>query len=262
MNNPIVLDKETSIGEVASKILKERISRILISDDGNISEIVSEKDICHFLLKKQNGSINKIPISEISKTIISINPDEGLKECSKKMISNNVGSLGVGTEKINGIVTKTDIVKNIQTNLKEKSAVEIMSNDYLWEFSNESINKIFKKMIDYNVSRLILKEENEISSGIITIRDLLKLGFSDFNKNSIQNMELDTDLLFERFNSEEIKGKEISSKEIISVGMMEDLEKVCSLLLTKGIDGVGVLNDNNIIWGVLTKTDIVKAFID
>lgn len=178
------------------------------------------------------------------------------------MVQKNIGSLGIKSEKINGILTKTDIVKNIQAELKEKKAVEIMSNDYLWEFSDLPINHIFKKMIDFNISRLILKEENEISSGIITIRDLLKLGFRNLNTSSIQSEELDTGLLFERFYSDKIKGQELSSKEIISVPMMENLSKVCSLLLKEGIDGVGVLNDNNIIWGVLTKTDLLKSYIN
>ena len=263
MNNPIAVDKETSIGDAISKILKEKISRLLISDDGNITDIVSEKDICHFLLNNPNESINKIPINKISNKLESINPDEDIKSCAKIMISKNIGSLGINSEKIIGIITKTDIVKNIQNEFKEKkSAVEIMTNDYLWEFSNESINKIFKKMIDFNISRLILKEQNEISSGILTIRDVLKLGFRDFDTNSIHKVELDSDLLFERFNSGKITGNEISSKKIISVPMDEDLSRVCSLLLNQGIDGLGVLNDNNIIWGILTKTDIVKAFIN
>lgn len=262
MNSPIVVDQKTSVGEVISKILKEKISRILVSEDENITKIVSEKDICHFLLEKQNESINKIPIEKISKIIRSINPNDDIKLCAKEMISEKIGSLGVKSEKIIGIITKTDIVKNIQSELDEKSAVEIMSNDYLWEFADKSINKIFKKMIEHNISRLVLKEQNEISSGIITIRDLLKLGFEDFNKDSIHKTELDVNLLFERFNSEKITGDKISSKEIISVPMMENLSKVCGLLLNKGIDGVAVLNDNNIIWGILTKTDIVKAYIN
>ena len=263
MNNPIVMDKETSIGEVISKILKEKISRLLISEDNDITNIVSEKDICHFLLNKPDESINQIPIKKISNKLESINPNEGIKSCAKIMISKNIGSLGIMSEQISGIITKTDIVKAIQSNFKgKKSAVEIMTNDYLWEYSDKSINEIFKKMIDFNISRLILKEKNEISSGILTVKDLLKLGFKDFDTNSINTIELDTNLLFDRFNSGKITGDTISSKKIISVSMNEDLSKVCSSLLNGGIDGLGVLNDNNIIWGILTKTDIVKDFIN
>jgi len=262
MNSTISIDKETSIRNVISKILKEKIGRILISEDENITKIVSQKDICHFLLEKPNEIIDEIPIEIISEKIFSVNPTENIKNCAKLMISNNIGSLGIKSEKIVGILTKTDIVKIIQEELKgKKSAVEIMSNEYLWEFSKEPINKIFKKMFDYNISRLILKNENEISSGIITMSDLLKLGFRDFNINSINNEELDTNLLHSRLNSEKILGNEISTKEILSVPMNEDISKICSLLLNQKIDGLGVLNDNNIIWGILTKTDILKTYI-
>jgi len=262
MNSPITVDKETSIGEVISKMLKEKISHVLISEDGNISKIISEKDICQFLLKKLNEPINKIPIQNISKEIISIDETANIKTCSELMISKNIGSLGIKSGKIIGIITKTDLVKIIQGELKgKKSAVEIMSNDYLWEFSNEPINKIFKKMFDYNISRLILKDENEISSGIITMSDLLKLGFRDFNTNLAEKIELDTDLLYDRFSSEKILGNEISTKKILSVPMTEDISKICTLLLNQKINGLGVLNDNNIIWGILTKTDILKAYV-
>ncbi|MGY5142955.1 MAG: CBS domain-containing protein [Candidatus Nitrosopumilus sp. bin_32a] len=263
MNSVISIDKETSIGETISKMLKEKISRILISEDKKITKIVSQKDICSFLLEKQNEAIDEIPIERISKKILSVNPTENIKTCTELMISKNIGSLGIKSDKIIGILTKTDIVKIIQNELKgKKSAVEIMSNDYLWEFSNVTISKIFKKMFDFNISRLILKDENEIPVGIITMSDLLKLGFTDFNTNSINETKLDTNLLFHRFNSEKISGNKISTKEILSVPMTEDISKICSLLLNQRINGLGVLNDNNIIWGILTKTDILKAFIN
>ena len=216
-----------------------------------------------FLLKNPSEAIDEIPISKISNKIISVNPEEEVKTCAKSIIEKNIGSLGIKSGKIIGILTKTDIVKVIQNDDEvQKSAVEIMTDDYLWEFSDESINKIFKKMIDFNISRLILKDRNEIATGILTIRDLLKLGFNDFNKNSIHNQELDTKLLFDRFNSEKIIGEDISTKKIISVPMNEGISQVCSLLMKEGIDGLGVLNDNNIIWGILTKTDIVKSFVN
>jgi len=263
MNLPIVVDEKTSIGEVILKILNEKISRVLISENGKITKIISEKDICHFLLGNSNEPINKIPIGKISKEILSINPTENIKTCVELMISKNIGSLGVKSEKIIGILTKTDVVKNIQSELKgKKSAVEIMSNDYLWEFSNEPINKIFKKMFDFNISRLILKNKNEISSGILTMGDLLKIGFKNFDTDSENKVEFDTDLLYDRFNSGKILGDEISTKKILSVPMNEDISEICSLLLKQGINGLGVLNDNNIIWGILTKTDILKAFIN
>lgn len=263
MNIPIGINGEESIGNGISKILKEKISRILILENNQTLGIVSEKDICKFLLTNPNEPINSIPIKNISKKIITIMPQDSIISCAEKMISNDIGSLGVQSDEIVGIVTKTDVVRVAQEIMKdEKSSVEMMSDDYLWEFSNEPIKKIFQKMIDFNISRLILKEQNEITSGIITMRDLLKLGFKDYNKNSIDKEELDTELLFERFNSKEILGNKISTKEIISVSMTEDISKICQMLLSKGIDGLGVLNDNNIIWGILTKTDILKAMIN
>ncbi len=263
MNKPITVDKGTSIGEAISIMLKEQISHVLISENNNISEIVSEKDICHYLLNRSNESINKIPIREISKSIISIDSKSNIKSCAELMVVKGIGSLGIKTDQVVGIITKTDILKIIKNEMKGKqSAVEIMSDEYLWEFSDQPINKIFKKMNNFNISRLILKERNEIASGIITIRDLLKLGFSDYDTNSIHKSQLDTDLLFHRFNSSEVIGEKISTKKIISVSMNEDISKICSLLLNKEINGLGVLNNNNIIWGILTKTDILKAFIN
>ena len=254
MNSPIVVDKETSIGEVILKILKEKISRVLISEDGNITKIISEKDICHFLLKNSNEPINKIPIEKISKEILSVNPTDNIKMCVELMISKKIGSLGVKSEKIIGILTKTDIVKILQSELKgKKSAVEIMSNDYLWEFSNEPINKIFKKMFDFNISRLILKNKNEISSGILTMGDLLKLGFIDFDTGSVNKVEFDTNLLYDRFNSGKILGDEISTKQILSVPMNEDISEICSLLLKQGINGLGVLNGQQYNLGNFNK---------
>ena len=53
--------------------------------------------------------------------------------------------------------------------------------------------------------------------------------------------------------------RDIKSKGIISIKFNESLKNACDLLLKNNINGLTVLDGNNSIVGIISKTDIIKA---
>ena len=111
MNKPIFVGRDSTIGSVLKKILKEKKSRFLIESE--TPQIVTEKDISMFLLSDDSErKLDNIPIMELSKQLITVDKQTSPSESSKEMISKGIGSLGVTSEQsIIGIITKTDLTK-------------------------------------------------------------------------------------------------------------------------------------------------------
>ncbi len=270
MSKPITINRSSNLSDVLKKMLLEKISRLLVENNGMITEIVSEKDLGIFLLTDESErKLGEIPLSEISKKIISINDNTELNECAQKILEYGIGSLVVTSNgDVQGIVTKTDLVKYFASTFQDKKFVgEYMTPYYAWQYSDSSISKIVSKMIDEKISRIILRNKNEIPEGVITFRDLfhtsLKLGQED---DVIDNNDPLISVIFPRkgFVSESgfggsMKASEIMSKNILSVNYDDDLAQTGQLLIDKKINGAGVLSKNGNLIGIISKTDIVKA---
>ena len=270
MNAPITIDASANLAQVLKKIIDEKKSRLLVTNDGKLTGLVSEKDLGLFLFSDETGrKLDEIPIAEISKKIISIDENASLKKCAEKMLENGIGSLAVTSNQNEvGIITKSDLVRYFATtHLKEKIVGEYMSPYYAWQYSDSSISKIVLKMIEEKISRIVLRDRSENPVGIITFRDLfsmsLKLGEKD---DVLDNSDPLISVIFPRkgFISESgfggsTKAQEIMSKNIVSVRYDDDLAKTGQLLLDNNINGAGVLSAHNDLIGIISKTDIVKA---
>jgi CBS domain-containing protein len=122
-------------------------------------------------------------------------------------------------------------------------------------------------MISEKISRVILRNHEEIPVGIVTFRDLFELALKQGKyEDVLDNTDPLISVIFPRkgFISESgfggsVKVNEIMSKDIVSVDYDEDLAKAGNLLLEKNINGAAVLSGHGNIIGIISKTDIVKA---
>lgn len=270
MSSPIMINRSSNLSQVLKKILQDKISRLFVTDNNLITEIVTEKDLGIFLFSdKSERKLGNIPVSEISKKIISVREDTNLKICAQKILEFGIGSLAVTSNgDVAGIVTKTDLVKYFSNAYSGKKIVgEYMTPYYAWQYSDSPLHKIVSKMLEDRISRLILRNKDEIPEGVISFRDLfdvsLKLGQ---DQDVLDNNDPFISVIFPRkgFVSESgfggsIKASEIMSKNIVSVNYDDDLGQTGKILIEKQINGAGVLSKNGNLIGIISKSDIVKA---
>lgn len=113
MNTPRTINLESSLADVLTKIIDEKKSRLLVTENNVITGLVSEKDLGYFLLTDTTErNLGEIPLSEIIKKIISVDEKTGLDKCAEMMLKNSIGSLVVtANNAFVGILTKTDLVR-------------------------------------------------------------------------------------------------------------------------------------------------------
>ena len=270
LNTPITINYESTLADVLKKIIDEKKSRLLVSENGKITGIVSEKNLGFFLLTDDTErNLDEIPLSEIFKKIITVDENTELSQCAEIMLTNSIGSLVVtSNDEISGILTKTDLVRYFSSIYSDYKIVgEYMSPYYAWQYSDTPLYKVVSKMIDERISRIILRNHDESPVGIVTFRDLFNLALTlGEQEDVLDNSDPVISVIFPRkgFISESGFGgstmvNEIMNENIISVNYDDDLAKTGKLLLDKNINGAGVLSGHGNLIGVISKTDIVKA---
>lgn len=269
-NTPRTIKFESSLDDVLKKLIDEKKSRLLVTENDKITGIVTEKDLGVFLLTDDTErKLNEIPLSAIVKKIIFVDEHTSMIECAEVMLTKSIGSLVVKSgNDVVGILTKTDLVRYYtKTHPGEKIVGEYMSPYYAWQYSDTPLYKVVLKMIDEKISRVILRNHDEVPVGIITFRDLFELALKQGNYDDVlDNTDPVISVIFPRkgFISESgfgasVKIDDIMSKDIVSVNYDDDLAKTGKTLLEKNINGAGVLSRHDTIIGIISKTDIVKA---
>lgn len=110
-------------------------------------------------------------VKEVMNKAIVIDHDISIKEAAKIMSNRNIGSLIVlRKDKIAGIITERDIMKNISSLGKGVSSV--MSKNVITLNHNESLDNASLIMTENKVKRLPVTEGDRLV-GIITATDVI-----------------------------------------------------------------------------------------
>ncbi len=266
MNQPITIAQNSSISDAIRLLDNKKISRLVVSDSNSI---ITEKDIGLLLLTDDSErTLDQISISEVSKSLISVDQNASIKECAQIIIENAIGSLGVKeNDSIVGIITKSDLARFYSENYPGKKIVgEYTTWYYAWSYSDIPLFKVVQKMVDQKISRIILRNRNEIPEGILTFRDLFRIAIQGKLDTVVDNTDPAISVIFTKkgFLSESGFGssntaRDVMTKKIVSVNYDDDLAAACKALIENKINAVGVLSSKGSIIGILSKTDVTRA---
>lgn len=115
---PIVLEDTTLVYDIVVTMFVEDVGSIFLSNDGELSGVVSRKDIIKFLMGGKD--LYTVPVSIIMTRmphIIYTTPDKSALSAAKKLIDNEIDSipvLEIRKEKelhVIGRITKTNITR-------------------------------------------------------------------------------------------------------------------------------------------------------
>jgi len=127
-----------------------------------------------------DGQTLRQKVSDIcTKKVVTCLPMDSIRDLSKKMIEAKVSSVVVKAfnEKPIGIITEKDLVRKVLSaevpNL-ERKAHEIMSPRLITVNPDDFTYQALLMMVRHNISHVVVTNNHEVLSGIVTIKDLMR----------------------------------------------------------------------------------------
>ena len=117
---------------------------------------------------------DETPVSEImTSPVVTVTQDTVVAEAADILAEEHVGSLVIGEDIIEGIVTETDIVRAVgeRSDLSATSITEIMSDPVVTIRPHETVRTAGERMGHNGVKKLPVTEDGE-PVGIVTTTDL------------------------------------------------------------------------------------------
>ena len=257
----ITVQPESSIFETLSQMQKNFVKRIVVAAKNKPVGIVTERDINRFLSEdKTVRAVDEIPIKHVmQKNVISITDgfEDHFDQCASRMETFKIGSVILVDDngELIGIVSRTDLTKAYASVFGGKYHVkEFMSKKVVTCRKSDSLKFALNLMNKNEISRLVVTDENGSTVGLITTNTLLT--HSDyFTKGKTRSRDY---LL--PINKKDLTVAELLNEKLITINDEEDLATAASLMIKNNISGIPVVDSKKNLIGVISKTDVVKAF--
>jgi len=258
----ISLKENATIDSVLLKMQLNNIRTVLITSEKKPRGIVTETDIVKFLEDdKTNRALDEIPVIEIMKEkVISITDEQQdhLNQCSQRMEIFKIGSIIITDEDgvARGITTKTDITSAFSVMYQGKCKVkDYMSKNVVTCRKSDSIQYALNMINKNGISRLIVTDQFGNPTGLITRNTFLRYA-NNIKKSSKKALDywnptdLDIALPIEK----------LLDQDVLVLNLEDDLAEAAKLMVKNLVGGIPVINNERKLVGIVTKSDVVRAF--
>ncbi len=266
----VVIPDTQQVPYARNLMLKHGISHLVVVDNkGKPIGIVTEKDITRKLRTAgptwRRRPMNRISIKRVmSKDFITVAPDEDIRNAVDLMLKNNISALPVLDEgKIVGIITKTDLLKIYNDKCRGRWKIsDLMTPDVITVTENHTIAHVTNLMEKNKIGRIVVIKDKE-PVGIITSEDISFAQLEDPETG----VPVEKIYFIKRSSEEKKKVKMVSmltagdimTKEPIKLGEDTDAAEAADMMLKNNISGIPIVDKNNELAGIITKTDIIKG---
>src|SRR5574340_149440 len=257
----ITLNPESSINDALFLMKKNDIKRLVIVNDDIPVGIVTERDIGRFLQNdKTSRMLDQIHLNEImSRNLFTMSEDqdEFLVQCAIRMDTFQIGSIViVDDEKLVGIVTKSDLTKSFSNSFAGAYKVQDYMNTKMITCRKSDSLLFALTMLNRNkIARLVVTDNDGRPVGIISYDTFLRnSGYFKLGKKNTR------DYLLPKTSSKELLVSDLVGNELLTIESSDDLAKAARLMVDYKISGIPVVDENGSLEGVISATDVVRAY--
>jgi CBS domain-containing protein len=127
----VTINKEKTIVEAAKIIGDKGVGSLVITDNGNIVGVLTERDIITKCVAK-GCEPSKTKVSEImSSPVVAIDPEADIIDAAKLMVSKMIRRLPVlEGGKLVGVITTYDLVKNVSKGKRKEDSLIYLAAEY------------------------------------------------------------------------------------------------------------------------------------
>jgi CBS domain-containing protein len=241
MSTEIVTVKSEETVQKALHIMKENnLHTLLVEENGEIKKMITKHDLIYAYSANEK-------VENLAYSFHPVSPDTELDELVELIFKTGQRAFPVKEgEKIVGIVTDMDIMKNLEINALVQ---DVMTYPAIVIEENESIGKARSLLRKHNIGRLPVVKDGKLV-GIVTEEDIIEVLTRNFERKMIP----------ERTSILELPVKDVMKSPVIYVKPTDEVKKAIELMVNNKIKGLPVCFEE-IVVGMITRYDILKYYL-
>jgi len=238
----ISVSPEIHVSSIISIMVENKISSVIITENKKPIGIFTERDVVN--LAYLSDEFTTLKIKEVmSKPVFTVDLDSNVFDLYLVIKEKRIRHIVVldSNKEIAGLVTPTDIINKLgfEFYVEFKSLMQVMSSNVLTIKKGLTVSDAVNLMKSNSVSCVVIEEKLK-PVGILTERDITSLLRDGHDLN---------DLIIE----------DVMSHPVHSINISEHIYDVSKIFKQKRIRRLVVVDQNSIISGIITRSDIIKG---
>jgi len=251
----IEVDVETRLGKVRALFEDENPKGILVTRDGEYEQVLTERELLQSHVE-DDAKVAALIKPSRNAPAPKIDREEDIRNCARILVEGGVKVAPVFEDgELWGIVTTDGILRAVLDNLSALSVGDIHTEEVVTVEEDDGIGKAINRLREHGVSRLPVVNENGRLTGVVTTHDISDVVVRNMNKATVGERSGDSDRMLD------IPVYDVMSSPVATITRGETVEHAVRRMLEDDYGGLVVVDedDDAVVEGVLTKTDVLRA---
>ncbi|MFW5905745.1 MAG: CBS domain-containing protein, partial [archaeon] len=249
------VDVDTRLGKVRSIFEEENPKGIVVTRDGEYETVLGERELIQSHVE-DNAKVDSLIKPSRKDPVPKIDRHEDIREVARMLIEGNTKVAPVFEgEQLYGVINQDLILEAVLDNLDALSVGDIYTDEVITLHEDDGVGKAINHLREHGISRLPVLDDNDYLTGMVTVHDIADVVVRDMDKPTRGERSGDSDRILD------IPVDDIMSSPVETTTAGESVRHAVERMLHEDYAGLVVTpdEDDRIVAGVLTKTDVLRA---
>ncbi|HET7324584.1 MAG TPA: CBS domain-containing protein [Halococcus sp.] len=223
---------------------------IIVTNDGEYAGVITQRSLM------QSHVEDSTKVNALMDSAPQVERTADVREVARMLVEGNTKVAPVFENgELWGIVTADAILDAVLEHLDALVVEQIHTDEVITVSEDSRVGKAINLLREHGISRLPVENEAGYITGVVTTHDLVDFVVRNMDQQTEGDRSGDTDRMLD------IPVYDLMSSPVETVSYDESVREAVSRLLDNDYNGLVVTppNDDRVIAGVLTKTDVLRA---
>ncbi|MDQ2054195.1 CBS domain-containing protein [Halobellus sp. H-GB7] len=245
----VEVDVGKRLGKIRAIFERENPRGIVVTEDGDYVGVIGEKQLVRSRMEDDTKA------SVVMKSAPRVDRHEDVREVARMLVEGDVKVAPVFEgEKLYGIVASDAILEAVIDSLDAISVDDIYTEDVVSVGEKSHVGQAINKLREHGISRLpVVDEDSGKLAGIVTTHDLVEFVVRDDSRQGRGDRRGDLDRMLD------LPVYDLMSSPVVTTTPAESVDEAVERMFENDISGLVVTADDQLIQGIVTKTDVLRA---
>jgi len=237
------------LGKIRSIFEDENPKAVVVTDDGEYEGVITQKQLLQSHMQddaKASGIVWAVP---------KVSRHEDVRDTARMLVEGDTKVAPVFEgETLWGIVTDDAILSAVIESFDAITVGDIYSDEPITIEEDTTLGRVVNLMREHGVSRLPVLNDNGYLTGIVTTHDVVDMVVRHMENPTVGERAGDNDRMLD------LPAYDVMSEPVETIAVEATVDDAVRQMLDRDIAGLVVTpDDDRVVDGVLTKTDVLRA---
>ncbi|MCD2200302.1 CBS domain-containing protein [Halobacterium sp. KA-4] len=249
-NDYIEVEAEQRLGKARSIFEEENPKGIIVTEAGQYEGVLTERKLLGSHIEDDTR------ISGLTMPAPKIDRTEDIRDTARMLVEGGTKIAPVfEAGELWGIITEDAILEAVLDSLDALTVGQIFSENVITIEEDDNMGTAINRLREHGISRLPVVDEDGFLTGVVTVHDVVDFVVRDISKTTRGDRSGEVERMLD------LPVYDVMSSPVETVSVEDSVQDAVETMLDNDYSGLVVTpaDDDRVVGGVLTKTDVLRA---